>query len=72
MSISSSIQVTGSDIFDPMTPANLQEPFVFFANLRKERPVYWNEQYSFWMLTRYQDAELVWRAVFWLHARFAG
>ena len=55
--MSSSLQVTGSDIFDPMTPSNLQEPFVFFAKLRKEKPVYWNEQYSFWMLTRYQDVK---------------
>src|SRR5258706_4555678 len=62
MSISSNMQVTGSDIFDPMTPSNLQEPFVFFAKLRKEKPVYWNEQYSFWMLTRYQDVKAVLRA----------
>src|SRR5260221_7339536 len=62
MSMSSSMQVTGSDIFDPMTPSNLQEPFVFFAKLRKEKPVYWNEQYSFWMLTRYQDVKAVLKA----------
>jgi cytochrome P450 len=60
--MSSRMQVTGSDIFDPMTPSNLQEPFVFFAKLRKEKPVYWNEQYSFWMLTRYQDVKAVLRA----------
>src|SRR4029077_9535271 len=62
MSMSSRMQVTGSDIFDPMTPSNLQEPFVFFAKLRKEKPVYWNEQYSFWMLTRYQDVKAALRA----------
>ena len=62
MIISNSTQATGSDIFDPMTPSNLQEPFVFFAKLRKEKPVYWNEQYSFWMLTRYQDVKAVLRA----------
>jgi cytochrome P450 len=62
MITSSSTQATGSDIFDPMTPSNLQEPFVFFAKLRKENPVYWNEQYSFWMLTRYQDVKAVLRA----------
>ena len=60
--MSSSIKVTGSDIFDPMTPSNLQEPFVFFAKLREEKPVYWNEQYSFWMLTRYQDVRAALRA----------
>jgi cytochrome P450 len=62
MSISNTTQAMGSDIFDPMTPSNLQEPFVFFAKLRKEKPVYWNEQYSFWMLTRYQDVKAVLRA----------
>ena len=59
--MSSGTQATGSDISDPMTPSNLQEPFVFFAKLRKEKPVYWNEQYSFWMLTRYQDVKAVLR-----------
>jgi cytochrome P450 len=62
MSISSNMQVMGLNVFDPMTPSNLQEPFVFFAKLRKEKPVYWNEQYSFWMLTRYQDVKAVLRA----------
>jgi cytochrome P450 len=62
MSMSSSMQVTGSEIFDPMTPSNLQEPFVLFARLRQEKPVYWNEQYSFWMLTRYQDVKAILRA----------
>ena len=62
MSISNTTQATGSDLFDPMTRSNLQEPFVFFAKLRKEKPVYWNEQYSFWMLTRYQDVKAVLRA----------
>jgi cytochrome P450 len=52
----------GSDMFDPMTPSHLQEPFAFFAKLREGNPVYWNEQYSFWMLTRYQDVKAALRA----------
>jgi len=51
-------QVT-DDAFDPMTAANLQEPFRFFERLREERPVYWNEKYSFWMVTRYQDVKAI-------------
>ena len=43
--MSSSIQVIGSNNFDPMTSSNLQEPFILFAKLRKEKPVHWNEQY---------------------------
>lgn len=53
--MASSLQVTESEIFDPLEPANIQEPFRFFKNLRTEQPVYWNEKYSFWMLTRYKD-----------------
>jgi cytochrome P450 len=60
--IKSNSTQAGSDLFDPMTRSNLQEPFVFFAKLRKEKPVHWNEQYSFWMLTRYQDVKAVLRA----------
>jgi cytochrome P450 len=60
--LSSRVQVTGSDVFDPMKPSNLQEPFVYFAKLRNENSVYWNEQYSFWMLTRYQDVKAALRA----------
>jgi len=30
-----------------MTLSNLQEPFVFFAKLRKEKPVYWNDNIHF-------------------------
>jgi cytochrome P450 len=62
MNLSSSVQATGSDVFDPLKPSNLQEPFVYFAKLRNENPVYWNEQYSFWMLTRYQDVKAALRA----------
>jgi cytochrome P450 len=51
-------QVT-DDAFDPMTPSNVREPFRFFTRLREERPVYWNEKYSFWMLTRFQDVKSI-------------
>jgi cytochrome P450 len=51
-----------SDIFDPMKPSNLQEPFVYFAKLREKKPVHWNQQYHFWMLTRYQDVRAALRA----------
>ena len=60
--MSSSMHATGSEIFDPMKPSNLQEPFVYFAKLREEKPVYWNKQYLFWMLTRYQDVKAAFRA----------
>jgi cytochrome P450 len=55
--LSSSMQATEQDLFDPLEPSNLQNPFAYFAKLREEEPVYWNERYSFWMLTRYQDVK---------------
>lgn len=62
MSMSSTVHKIGSNIFDPMTRSNIQEPFVYLATLREENPVYWNEQYSFWMLTRYHDVKAALRA----------
>jgi cytochrome P450 len=56
------MQITDSEAFDVLTPANLQEPFLLFAKLRREMPVYWNEKYSFWMLTRYQDVKAALRS----------
>ncbi|MBV9733628.1 MAG: hypothetical protein JO275_12685, partial [Verrucomicrobia bacterium] len=37
----SSATYATNDLFDPMTPSNLQEPFRFYARLRQDRPVYW-------------------------------
>ena len=57
MVTSSSIQHPRAELFDPFAPLHLQEPFPFFARLRELHPVYWNSQYSFWMLTRYQGVK---------------
>jgi cytochrome P450 len=56
------MQTTDSETFDVLTPANLQEPFLLFAKLRQEIPVYWSEKYSIWLLTRYQDVKAALRA----------
>jgi cytochrome P450 len=56
------MQMTDSDAFDVLTPANLQEPFLLFAKLRREKPVYWSQKYSFWLLTRHQDVKAALRA----------
>jgi cytochrome P450 len=56
------MQITDSEAFDLLTPANLQEPFLLFAKLRQEKPVYWSEKYSMWLLTRYQDVKAALRA----------
>lgn len=56
------MQITDSEVFDILTAANLQEPFLLFAKLRREMPVYWSEKYSLWLLTRYQDVKAALRA----------
>src|ERR1700746_2483071 len=56
------MQIRDSEAFDILTPANLQEPFLLFAKLRREKPVYWSEKYSFWLLTRYHDVKAAFRA----------
>jgi cytochrome P450 len=55
------MQIPDSEAFDILTPANLQEPFLLFAKLRREKPVYWSEKYSFWLLTRYHDVKAAFR-----------
>ncbi|HEX6567021.1 MAG TPA: cytochrome P450 [Chthoniobacterales bacterium] len=56
------MQIADSEAFDILAPANLQEPFPLFAKLRQEKPVYWSEKYSFWLLTRYRDVKAAFRA----------
>jgi pimeloyl-[acyl-carrier protein] synthase len=35
------------------------DPYPFYAQLRSEDPVHWDEEAGFWMLTRYADIETV-------------
>ena len=46
-----------SEIFDPLNPSNIHNPFPFLASLREHQPVYWNTKHAFWLLTRYQDVK---------------
>lgn len=52
-------QLTEPEIFDVFDPANIQEPFEFYKRLRNQHPVYWNEQYSHWIVTRYRDVKMI-------------
>ncbi len=55
--MASTAEITAPAIFDPLDPANLHEPFGLYKQMRSEQPVYWNEKYSNWMLTRYKDVK---------------
>lgn len=43
--------------WDPYDPAFTKDPYPVFRRLRDEAPLYYNEQYDFYALTRYEDIE---------------
>ena len=50
-----------------LSPANIENPFPLYANLREESPVHWNNHFGCWLLTRYSDV----RSAFADRARFS-
>jgi cytochrome P450 len=45
----------GSVEFDPFSEDFFTDPFSTYRRLRDEAPVYHNEKYGFWALSRYED-----------------
>jgi cytochrome P450 len=43
--------------YDPYTAINLDDPYPLYQRLRDEAPLYYNEQYDFYAVTRYDDCE---------------
>jgi cytochrome P450 len=43
--------------WDPYNPSYFKDPYPIFRRLREESPVYYNEEHSFYALSRYADAE---------------
>ncbi len=41
--------------FDPFSHEFFDDPYDLYRRMRDERPVYFNEQYGFWALFRYED-----------------
>ena len=39
----------------PFSPEFLADPYPYFERLHAEAPVFWNEPYGFWMITKYDD-----------------
>ncbi len=46
---------------NPMSPANLADPYPLFAHLRETDPVHWSEPLHGWLFTRYRDVSEVLR-----------
>ena len=42
-------------IYDPFTPEFQADPFSSYRRLREEAPVYYNEKWDFYALSRYDD-----------------
>jgi cytochrome P450 len=48
--------VSATDLrFDPLEPSQLENPFPLYARLRHEYPVFYAENYGFWVVSRYDD-----------------
>ena len=43
--------------YDPFDAAINADPYPTFARLREEAPIYFNERYNFWALSRHEDVE---------------
>ena len=43
--------------WDPYNPNYFKNPYPVFAQLREEAPVYYNEQYDFYAVSRYEDVQ---------------
>ena len=44
-------------VYDPFDYAHHDDPYPIYRRLRDEAPVYYNERYGFWALSRYADIE---------------
>lgn len=57
MSMTDPVRQAGTVEFDPFSDDFFNDPFNTYRRLRNEAPVYHNEKYGFWALSRYEDVE---------------
>ena len=57
MRVTDPILPAGTVEFDPFSEVFFNDPFNTYRRLRDEAPVYHNEKYGFWALSRYEDVE---------------
>jgi cytochrome P450 len=43
------------EIFDPLSPGMLADPYPVYAALRRDDPVHWHDRLDSWVVTRYAD-----------------
>lgn len=49
--------VTNEVYYDPYDVGIVADPYPVYARLRDEAPIYYNERYDFWAISRYVDVE---------------
>lgn len=47
------------EIFKPLDPVMISDPYTVYAELRRQDPVHWHEDLHVYVLTRYRDCERV-------------
>ena len=57
MDVTESVVFPNTVEFDPFSDDFFNAPFNTYRSLRDEAPVYHNEKYGFWALSRYEDVE---------------
>lgn len=50
-------RVCGTVYYDPYDTGIVDDPYPTYARLREEAPLYYNERYGFWALSRHADVE---------------
>ncbi len=55
------VPAVSTDLFDPFGPAALDDPYPFYAQLRRLAPVAHLDDHGIWMLARYDDVVRAWR-----------
>ncbi|WP_395155629.1 cytochrome P450, partial [Ilumatobacter sp.] len=46
---------------DVLTPERVSDPYSYFRHLQREAPVYWNQKYRAWFVTRFDDVNQAFR-----------
>jgi cytochrome P450 len=57
MSVTNPVSPADTVAFDPFSEVFFNDPYNTYRRLRDESPVYHNEKYGFWALSRYEDVE---------------
>jgi cytochrome P450 len=55
------VRPTLGDLFDPLAPDQIEDPYPLYAQARREEPVFFSRKLNAWVVTRYRDLTAVLR-----------